>query len=279
MSYDAIEKSNYGSSPVYFFVFQRGPTIWRYTNADRDAMLNGVPYSALPMIMGDKSVSGSSDSDTMDITAPATIEVAQQYRGQTPSDSVSMTIFQAHSLGTIPAATFDGDVACVWIGTISDVSQPAPDRVTITGKTLSSAFDREGLGPAWGRNCFHIVYDHECRVDRNAFKTTFNVEGVTGNTISAGALGAHGDGYFDGGYIEWLVGDTVYQRVAIERQFGGAVTLLGTTENLGIGVQVSAYPGCPQTIDACKNKFNNVLNYGGCDIMSGTSPFDGNPVF
>jgi uncharacterized phage protein (TIGR02218 family) len=279
MSFDSIEKSNASSTPVLFFQFQRGATYWRYTSADRDATMNGVPWSAVPVQVGDASQSGNSDSDTLDLVCPNTIEVAQQFRGQTPSDSVSLTIFQAHALGNIPVVTFDSDIAAVWVGEISDVKQGANDRVTISCKTLSSAFDREGLGPTWGRNCDHVIYDVMCRVNRSNFQATFNLSGVSGGSVTAAALGAHGDGYYDGGYIEWTVGNGVYQRLGIDRQLGTTATLLGTTEALAIGVQVSAYPGCSQTTTDCINKFNNIPNYGGCDIMPGTSPYDGNPVF
>lgn len=279
MSYDSIEKSNAGSTPALFLQFTRGNQTWRYTTADRDIMLNGVPWSATPLQVGDQSQSGNSDSDSLDIVASNYLEVAQSFRGQTPSDRIKLVIFQAHALGNIPVVTFDAELAAVWVGEISDVKQGSNDRLTVTCKTLSSAFDREGLGPAWGRNCNHIIYDHRCRVDRNQFRTVTNVEALSGNAITAPAFAGFVDGYFDGGYVEWAIGDGIYQRIGIERHFGNVVKLLGTTEMLALGQQFNAYPGCPQTIDACRDKFNNVPNYGGCDIMSGTSPFDGNPVF
>lgn len=279
MSYDSIEKSNHGSSPVLFFQFQRKTIFWRYTNADRDAVMNGVEWSATPIIVGGHDQSGSSDSDSLPLTVLNTLEAMQSFRGQTPSDAVSLTIFQAHATGTIPAVAFDTDLAAVFVGTISDVKQGTSNTLTVTCKTISSAFDREGLGPAWGRNCFHIIYDHECRVDRNAFKVNANLEALTGATVTSSQFALHGDGWYDGGYLEFVVGDTVYQRIAIERQIGPTCKLFGTTEALSIGALVSVYPGCAQTVDHCVNKFNNIANYGGCDIMSGTSPFDGNPVF
>lgn len=279
MSFDSLEKANTGTVPVEFFQFQRGTEYWRYTTADRDVVMNGVSWSSGPITRDSIIISGNSAVDTMALTVRASFEPVQSYRGQAPSGTTYLTVFRAHATQFIPTVVFDGEIAATWVGTVSDVKQSATDKLTIQGSTLSSAFDREGLRQTWNRNCTKIVFDRLCRLDRNLFVVGFNVETLTGNTVGAAVLAAHGDGYYDGGYIEYQVVEGVWNRLGIERQVGSVCTLLGTTESINIGRAMNAYPGCPQTIDACQNKFNNVPNFGGIPIMPGTSPFDGNPIF
>lgn len=277
MSYDPLEKANTGIT-IDFYQFQRGNLLYRYTNADQDVTMNGVGWSAVPFDRDTATYSGNATTDSLQLTAPSLLEAVQQFRGQAPSDTVYLTMFQCHALALAPLVVFDGEAAAVWVGTVSDVQQSETDKIIIKGATLASAFDREGLRLTYGRNCPYVIYDRNCRVDPNAFKVSVNLEGVTGDTITASALAAHGDGYYDEGWVEWQIADGVFQRLAIQRQLGNTATLLGTTDNLNIGSPVNFFPGCAQTKDACVNKFNNILNFGGFD-MPGDSPFNGNPIF
>lgn len=277
MSFDTIEKGAV-SRKVNFLQILRGNLYYRYTDADRDVVMNGVPWSAIPFSVGNATYSGNASTDTLEVTAPNTLEAVQTFRGQAPSDQVFMTLFQAHATQIMPLLVFDADIAAVWVGTISDVGQKNTDRIVIKGSTLASAFDREGVRLSYGRNCNRVLYDRWCGVNPATYRQTFNVEAVSGDKITSAVLGAHGDGYYDEGYIEWQIADGVWQRLAIARQFQGTITLLGTADGVNVGRQMNAYPGCAQTKDMCQNKFNNILNYGGFD-MPGVSPFTGNPVF
>jgi uncharacterized phage protein (TIGR02218 family) len=280
MSFDSLERSNHDSIEVQFYQFTRGARNWYYCNADQDVVMNGVQWSANPSSHDDINLSGESIVDTVSLTVPNTFEPAQQFRGQSPADAVYLRIFACHAVSLYPMLVMDSDFAVRWIGTVSDVQQKGADRLTIVGSTLTSAFDREGVRLTWNRNCSYAVYDPDtCRVNKAAFATNVTISALTGNSITSADIASKPDGWFDQGFIEITVADGVTQRIAIELQVGNTFTLLGTTENLLIGEQIVAYPGCAQTADMCVNKFNNILNFSGYEGMSGTSPFNGNPVF
>lgn len=280
MSYDSLEKSNHDSVEVLFFRFTRGSREWFYCNADQDVTMNGQAWSAASMSCDDINLSGESIVDAINILVPNTFEAGQQFRGQFPSDPVYITIYSCHAVSLYPMLVMDSDFAVRWIGTVSDVEQKDPDRMTIVGATLTSAFDREGVRLTWGRNCPYAVYDpNTCRADKTSKAVAGTITALSGNAIAAAAFASYPDGWFDDGFIEIPVAVDVVQRIGIEYHGGNTITLLGTTEQLVIGEAITAYPGCQQVASICNSKFGNILNYGGYEGMSGTSPFNGNPVF
>jgi uncharacterized phage protein (TIGR02218 family) len=280
MSFDSIERSNYGSVEVQFYRFTRGDREWYYCNADQDVLMNGIEWSANPASHDDINLSGEALVDTVSLTVPNTFEPAQQFRGQAPADAVYMRIYSCHAVSLYPTLVMDSDFAVRWIGTVSDVQQKDADRLTMVGSTLTSAFDREGIRLTWNRNCSYAVYDTDtCRVNKALFAVPVTITSLTGDSINGAAIGSKPDGWFDSGFIEIPITGVVTQRIGIESHLGQQITLLGTTETLLVGQQITIYPGCAQTTDACVNKFNNLPNYSGYEGMSGTSPFNGNPVF
>ncbi len=72
--------------------------------------------------------------------------------------------------------------------------------------------------------------------------------------------------WFNGGTITIETGNNAGFRVEIKdwvQSSGLITTFLGLPFVLEIGDEVALYPGCDKSIDDCKNKFNNVINYRG----------------
>jgi hypothetical protein len=62
------------------------------------------------------------------------------------------------------------------------------------------------------------------------------------------------------------VGDTI----TINRPFGS---------NVVAGAAFSAYAGCDHTPDCCREKFDNILNYGGQEFLPTKNPYTGNLIY
>lgn len=173
----------------------------------------------------------------------------------------------------------DTDAVASWIGSIANVKYPAPNRCEINCRPLSASMDVDGLTLAWSRPCGYSIYDGNCLVDRNQFRVPGVVQGIDGASITSGAFDALPDGWFSGGFVEWDIGGGEVDRRGIEQHVGGKLTLMGGSDGLTLSSAVSVYPGCPQTIQACNDKFDNLLRYGGFWHQPGKSPFDGMPIF
>lgn len=271
MTFNSRENSIADGAPVRLYEFSRGLLVWRYTTADRDVTQSNRSYSAVAISDNGIRQTGQTRADALEITAPHSLPVAQLYRGVSPSADISLTVRDMH---------YGDDEAVVsWVGTISGVAWPAADRCKIHCQSLAASFGQPGLRMTWDRSCPHSLYDRNCRVNAADYAVAGVIDAMDGAQVTASAFAALDDGYFNEGYVEWTIGSEEVERRGIEQHTGGVLVLLGGTSGLTVGDAITAYPGCPRTIQACNDKFANTANYGGAPHQPGRSPFDGNPVF
>lgn len=275
MTFDSRERSLATAQPVRLYQFARGTLRWSYCSADRAITFQGTTYKATPISDDGVRLTGETSADVLTITAPASLEVAQLFRGAPPSAEISVTVRDYH-YGEADAAA---SARVAWVGSISGVRWPQADRSAIACESLAASMQRPGLRLTWERTCPHTIYDRRCGVDRNAFAVAAAVQALTGAAISSGAFAARPDGYFGGGFVEWAVGGGELERRGIEAHTGSDLVLLGGTQGLVAGLAVIAYPGCRQTNTYCNGTFNNLANFGGVAHLPGKSPFDGSPIF
>ena len=271
MTFDSRERSIATGKPVRLYYFQRGALSWAYTGADREIASGTITYA--PRAISDNGIrqSGQTSADALEITGPATLEVAQLFRGVAPSDEIGITIRDIHYGET--------DSVVGYVGSIQSVRFPAEDRAQIVCQSLATSLETPGLRLAWMRNCTYALGDKNCQVDMEPRGVAGTVASMDGATVSASAWAAYPDGWFAGGYVQWPLGSGVYERRAVETHAGLVLGLVGGTGGINLNQALTAYPGCERTAQVCKDKFNNLLRYGGVPGLPGRSPFDGNPVF
>lgn len=273
MSYELIETSIDLGRPIRLYKFMRGIVTWAYCTADRDVTYQSVMYKSIPGGLRDSGIrqSGEATADAFEITAPSNIDVAQLYRGVGPSDKIELTVYDMHFGET--------QAIIAYIGSIYTVKFPAQDRCTIVCNTDSVGLNAMGLTLTWARGCPYTLYERGCEVNRDLYKIDATVQSKTGLTISSGTFESYDDAWFAGGYVEWPVGTGLFDRRGIVSHVGSVLELLGGTQGIGLGLTITAYPGCNKTIQQCHDKFENDPNYGGAPHQPGKSPFDGTPVF
>ena len=273
MSYDVRERSLADGQPIRLYEFKRGVLRWLYNSSDRDITHNSQIFRTVRGGMVDDGIrqSGEAEVDTLVITAPGLLEVAQFYRGVPPSAEIDLVVWDMHAGET--------QVLVSWMGTIKGVKWPQLDRCDIAARTFEASLDDMGLAETWTRSCTHTIYSLACGVDRNGFKVEVAIQSMTGLSLSSGPLASFANGWFAGGFIEWPIGSGEFERRAIETHVGSVLQLLGGTAGLVNGQTVFAFPGCDGLIPTCKDKFANHLQYGGVPRLAGDSPFDGNPRY
>lgn len=275
MSYDTRERSLATGQPVRLYDFRRGAQRWSYCSADRAINFQAATWRAVAISDDGVRLTGEASADVLLITAPATLEVAQLFRAAPPSAEIEVTVRDYHYGEADTAAS----AVVVWAGSISGVGWPQADRCAISCESLGASMERPGLHMSWERTCPHTVYGPRCGVDRNLFAVEAEVQTLTGAAISSGAMAAHPDGYFSGGYVEWPVGAGELERRGVELHSGSELLLLGGTQGLVAGQPFTAYPGCRQTDSYCNTIFFNLPRFGGFKHLPGKSPFDGDPIF
>jgi uncharacterized phage protein (TIGR02218 family) len=275
MSFNTYEVSNQDGKPIQLYRFSRGVLAWCYTNADREIVFPSGPEDAdetyEPVAISDSGIA-QGDNEDVKITLPSRTEVVQMFRGTAPSDEIAVTIRGLH-FG-------DTDAAILWVGSVGDVGRPDDVSGVVNCKNLNPSFKRGGLRLPWSKGCPHFLYDGECRVDKELHRvTTMLTTIVDAVTIMPADTGVKPIEKFAGGFVEWEIADSVFERRYISAGADGNLTIFGATDGMTEGMEIFLFPGCRHTISACDEDFENHLNYGGHPHKVDKSPFDGDPIF
>lgn len=120
------------------------------------------------------------------------------------------------------------------------------------------------IGEVYSPSCRAVLGDVRCKRSLTSFTITTTVTEVTNNqTFKASALG-QAAGWFTGGEVQWTSGNNAGRRMEV-KEFASAQLVLalpmGKSIQVGDGFKVIA--GCDKTREACRTKFNNILNFRG----------------
>lgn len=270
MTFEAAETGAATSKPVRLYLFKRGLLKWGYCTADRNITYEGVLYASAAISDDGIRHSGESTADILKITAPTSLGVLSQFRPIPPSMEVAVTVSDYQ---------FTEIMARVrWTGSVTGVDWPEFDKAEISCESISASMEKTGLRMGYGRGCPYTLYDQRCLASMAAVRLDTTLTAVGTLTITSPAFSAFADGYFAGGFIQWLMDGETSQR-GIEAHTGTLLTLLDITAGLTVGTVVTAYPGCDRTISVCDSRFSNHLNFGGIPNLPGKSPFSGDPIY
>lgn len=274
--FDQIEISQDDGKPQFLYHFQLNDKHWRYTSgmANPNAAqgyvdMDGERWYEQPISHSSVRQVGDTKSETCNVTMPNNLPIPAMFNTTPPSSAILLEIKCYHR--------GDSQVATVFVGEVVEVNQPTPNRADLGVRQLSASLQRNGLRLHYARLCPHTLYDVNCKAVRTPTAAVLTETGS--GLIRATAFASRPDGYFDGGYLQWVDPIRGTERRAIEQHVGNTILLFGTDDGLSVGLAVEAFPGCNKTFATCDLKFNNSLNYGGFPAMPGKSPFDGEPVF
>lgn len=290
MATAAYEQHAFSGRPVLLYEFFRvsnGTTYsWYYTNGDRNVFYNGVEWKKTNISDDGVRLSAEAASTDLVVTMPITEPFCDQFRlnGTTPSDTVWLRVRRVH-VGDIDGIDGDtptvlADALLVWQGTVNGINQTDNLTAKVRCSMVSASLRRSGLRYGYQKNCPHILYmSNTCRMNKADFLIPATVTAIDGLTISAAEFDAQDDGWFNGGFIEYILPSGMMERRMIVSHVGADITITGLPVGMAVDDVISAYPGCDRTIDTCVAKFNNLANFGGFPHSPGRNPFDGNPVF
>ncbi|MBL4835732.1 MAG: DUF2163 domain-containing protein [Pseudomonas sp.] len=244
--------------------------VLRYTDADVMINYSGNNYSASgPLIKrtGIRTVRGI-EVDTLNITFTAGLQdtvlgepiipfiIGRGFDGALIElDRAFMPDWGQPVVGAVPR----------FVGRVADVDPANREQATLQVKSPLELLDTKVPRGVYQPACLRTVYSADCGVNRALFETVGTVQ-AGGNTDRLVLSNLVADlGYFDQGVIRFSSGGNAGVARTVRRQTGdGTVTLiLGLPAVPQPGDQFLIYPGCPRTLDACTNKFNNRPRYRG----------------
>lgn len=281
MSYSAREQSAQDGRPVYLYKFVQGVQQWLYTNAPVTIVFAGESYA--PSSVGHSEVKQSNElaKDSISLTFPLDDPFASQFLGYAPDLVTSVTLLRGH-IG-------DGEFVTYWKGRVAS-SKATGAQVRLECESIFTSLRRPGLRARYQRTCRHALYGRGCTLDPEVFAVTGRVSSMTSTTLTVPEAGTYPDGHFTGGMVRApdnslrLVSNHVGQILTLSRpsaSLSASFALSGYGYGYGLfygQLTVLLYPGCDRLKSTCKDKFNNLDNYGGFPYIPLKNPFGGSSI-
>lgn len=190
----------------------------------------------------------------------------------------------------------DAFVELFWVNW-KDVSQYILRQSGYTGETQRNgvAFSAElrGLSSRLGqvqtrtykRTCDAQVGDDRCKVNLNTgtYKGTGEITTVlTPRSFRASGLDSFNSTWFDQGVLTWTSGPAAGTKIDVKTHStagaGVSIELWNAPAfELQVGWDFTVTAGCQQTVGKCKNKFDNLVNFRGFNLMPGSDAVIRNP--
>lgn len=267
MTFANYELSDHNGQPVELYHFQRGLQAWRYTSAESDFVVSGVPYESTQVARSNISQLNDISGVTLSLTFARDHEFASEYLGFTPELVTTVTIYRVHRGDT------DVELSTYWKGRV--ISGVASDNeLTLECESVFTSMRRVGLRAKFLLNCRHALYSQSCGVNMDLFKVSGPIQGATNTVISMAAAGLLPNDWFTGGILRLQSGAARF----IVKHNGSTLTINRPFLESTVGLNVDIFPGCDHLRSTCSIKFNNVLNYGGFPYIPGVNPFSGKSI-
>lgn len=271
MSYSTKELSASDGSPIELFMFNVGGQFWYFTSQTVPYTYLGNEYTPVAITRDNPRVNQERSSVNLTVRLPADAGPPMRYIDLVPTSKMSMTIFRAHRTdGGSP------EVVTFWKGFILNVS--FNDNVAeMVGTPIQSLFGREIPRQTYQGLCNHVLYDTGCQVAKAAFSDDVQVTSITsgGSVLVLNSLSTARPAdttFFTGGIVERSNGD---KRLIMSYTFAtDTVRILLPFQDLVVGEVVTARAGCNRSLDACLDKFDNVLRFDGFPMIPGVNPFE-----
>lgn len=252
------------------FDWSRGVQHWRYASGDRDEVFNSQTYQHAALKRSSLADTQEPAKNRLDVTAPLSLPLLELYAGgSVPMEVIHLTVYQMRN----------NLVSIVWKGVLTNPTFSGRD-VVLHHSPPSAAASALGMTQPWSKTCHKPLYSTglgACNASRTAMRVDGTLTSVTGAVIQCAAAAGKPDGWFTRGWVQWQAG-LATERRAIVNHVGDTLTLL-MPMSAPVGTAVVLMPGCDQLATTCRDKFNNIVNYGGMAWLPDKNPFGTDPIY
>ncbi len=262
-TYAELELSAHGGRPVELFRFVHGSTVWTYSSGPEVAY-GGETYAAFAVGRDEMGQTKELHKSGLNVLLPRTCELSLLYLVGNPEAVVTLTVYRLH------VGASDGPIV-YWKGRVISVEWSGIE-ARLSCESVFTSLKRPGLRARYQRMCRHALYSAQCGADKADFDVAGTISAINAarTVLTVTAAAALEDGWFSGGMVETPTGGFLF----ITAHSGTTLTLANSC-TLAVSDSVTLYPGCARNRETCKDKFNNILNFGGWPWIPSRNPFDG----
>jgi hypothetical protein len=251
------------SKPVELYRFTQDSTVWTVTSGNKKQAYNSEIY--LPISIGHATIKSSPNTNDsmLEVTVDLDNVMARGWFINIIDSVVNLQILRVDS----------GTVATVWQGRLT-ATKPDDSKLTLVFDSGFSQVRRIGLRDQYQKICPHVLYGRGCFKNKADVAIAGTVATISGSTVTVSAASSKPDGYFNAG----MIADSAGVLRFVTSHVGTVLILTRPLDSLTVGMSVNLYPGCARTTAACKDKFNNLANFGGFPWIPSVNPYDGTPI-
>jgi uncharacterized phage protein (TIGR02218 family) len=264
MTYQNLEHSAHGGQPQELYRFSQGANRWLYTSGQVAVDYQSETYQPASISRGGLEQGNELGRLGVEIRVPRDLSVASLFLAAPPEGVVSVTIYRRHA--------DDSEFITYWKGRVSG-SRLSGSEATLKCEPIASSLKRPGLRAHYQLLCRHVLYSSGCGALKDSFRVDGTLAAVSGVAVQVAAAASQPDGYFVGGMLATTLGARM-----IVGHVGVDLTLVAPMVGLAPGDAVQLYAGCDHTTAHCKDRFNNLNNYGGFPFIPVKNPFSGDAI-
>ncbi len=271
MSYADFEPG--GGSPVECYRFVQGASEWLFTSGDESVTTDAGGFSPAVINRGSISANQEARTQSVDVIVEAENPVAMLF-ANTPDTPVFLTIYRTHRDDP------DEEVVVVFAGQVKNCTF-TPHVGTLHCVPMQDVVERDLAQLTYQTTCNNKLFDNRCQVERGDFTYSHeitNIEPVQSNVGAATAytLDSAAAAFFVSGF-DGILKDGVAQfgtqKVAIIYHSGDVIWTLVPLRDAVIGDTIDVTAGCPKTIQACRDLFDNIERFQGFPHIPQRNPF------
>lgn len=266
MSYASNDKSVSSGEPFECYEFIAAHKTWLFTSEPEPKLLAGKLFLPLAITRTAEEIGSIIDSPTtVDFNVPSDHEIAQTFCHTISPKGLDVKVYRAHRSDDLSV-----DYRIEWWGELLGAAGSGKWSTLKTGNKLQGKLNGNISSVYYQKSCNHVLFDERCKMDREDFTTTATVTKVQGQIITVDD---------DNNPDSELVGGEMRNV-----RTGEAQSIISNDLNIlrvgyrffdiVVGDTVELTLGCDHLrLGHCKNRFDNVVNYGGFDFVPEVNPF------
>lgn len=257
-----LEQSIQQSRPVELYQFTLPTAVYLYTSHLRDVEYGGDTYTAIGMTRSTAEISPA-DPKELTIQLPVSTPLVQAMIGNgVPPERIDVVLLRYQPNGGAAVQLADGP--------LTGLSVRGREATLRVSNRMAEALAVEAGGRRISSTCNHVLYDARCGVARTSFDVATTIATIDGRELTVASVGGNDDGYFVAGEIATADGE----RRMVVSQVGTAIRITAPFSSLAtVGTSVTLYAGCDHSIQTCRDKFSNVVNFGGHPNVPSSNPW------
>lgn len=268
MAYATKDKSVQQGQPVEFYKFTGDFGTYRYTSDIVSGVCNGELYVPVEGGISHSDIELTVVTDsivTTDIELPASNPLARAIAFGVTPDIWQVEIRRAHY-----GDDWNTEWSLEWQGFGQSSRAENGLAILSTGNLIQQFFGKTMPNVRYVRSCNHKLYDARCKVNKANWTLEAEVSKIQGSLITV-VNDFAGNNELNGGQV---INSRTGERRPILTNVDNVIRVPYKFVDLVIGDELQLIFGCNKRRNGdCRQRFNNVKNYGGFDWIPVNDPF------